>query len=56
MSTKSWAAFGKWAFASLAAVLFFSGLACLLGRVEGIEGIRRLEGVVLVLLGGDLFF
>jgi len=37
VSEKSWAAFGKWAFASLAAALFFFGVACLLGRVEEVE-------------------
>lgn len=48
MKEKSWAIFGKWAYASLAAALIFFGLALVLGRVEGV---RRVGGVVLVLLG-----
>jgi hypothetical protein len=45
---EQWAAFGKWAFASMATALFFFGLATLLGRVEGV---KRPAGVVLILLG-----
>lgn len=48
VSIKSWAAFGKWAFASLATAMFFFGVACFLGRVEEVE---RLAGIPLILLG-----
>lgn len=48
VSKKSWAAFGRWAFISLAVALFFSGTACLVGRVEDV---KRPAGILLVLLG-----
>jgi hypothetical protein len=48
VSKESWAAFGKWAFVSLATAMFFFGIACLLGRVKEVE---RLAGIPLILLG-----
>jgi hypothetical protein len=48
VSEKSWAAFGRWAYVSLAVALFFSGIACLIGRVEEV---KRPAGIVLALLG-----
>ena len=48
VSEKSWAAFGKWAFVSLATALFFFGIACLIGRVDEV---KRPVGIVPVLLG-----
>ena len=47
VSEKSWAAFGRWAYISLAVALFFSGIACLLGQIEEVEWPA---GIILVLL------
>lgn len=48
VSVKSWAAFGRWVYVSLAVALFFSGIACFIGRVEEV---KRPAGIPLVLLG-----